>query len=178
MNHFLPEPLVMVLLIVVTRSVTTQMSLMAAWAQVPAYTSQASLTWSMGPWSARSLQLPSLHGRTVTVRPALCPPRLPTHLSLEMLQSMTVFLLVLMIINGSWMVEFTAGGPWFCCSFCRFLCTRFLKAICWRRSSWSWARFCFTSFRVTRPHSLWFPKTNCRLYSCVSLQSLVLNKKN
>ena len=53
-----------------------------------------------------------------------------TYLSLEMLQSMTVFLLVLMIINGSWMVEFRAGGPWFCCSFCRFLCTRFLKAIC------------------------------------------------
>lgn len=53
-----------------------------------------------------------------------------TYLSLEMLQSMTVFLLVLMIINGNWMVEFRAGGPWFCCSFCRFLCTRFLKAIC------------------------------------------------
>lgn len=50
-----------------------------------------------------------------------------------MLQSITVLLLVLTIKKGSCIVEFEAGGPWFCCSFCWFLCTKFLKAICCRK---------------------------------------------
>ena len=53
-----------------------------------------------------------------------------TYLSLEMLQSMTVFLLVLTIINGSWMEEFAAGWP-YKLSDTLFLSTRFLKEICW-----------------------------------------------
>lgn len=56
-----------------------------------------------------------------------------THLSLDMLQSITVLLLVLTIRKGSCIVEFKAGGPWFCCSFCWFLCTKLLNAICCRK---------------------------------------------
>ena len=45
------------------------------------------------------------------------------------LQSITVFLLVLTMIKGSWMAEFGGGGP---SRFSRSLLrsTRFLKAIC------------------------------------------------
>lgn len=50
-----------------------------------------------------------------------------------MLQSMTVLLLVFTIKKGSCIVEFKAGGPWFCCSFCWFLCTKFLNAICCKK---------------------------------------------
>jgi len=53
-----------------------------------------------------------------------------TDLSLDMLQSMTVFLLVLTRINGSWIAELGLGAP-FVCSARRLRCTRFLKAICW-----------------------------------------------
>lgn len=53
-----------------------------------------------------------------------------TYLSLEMLQSITVFLLVLTMMKGRWMTELGGGGRLACCSACRFLCTRFLKAIC------------------------------------------------
>lgn len=52
------------------------------------------------------------------------------YLSLEMLQSMTVFLLVLTMMKGRWMTELGGGGRLACCSTWRFLCTRFLKAIC------------------------------------------------
>lgn len=55
---------------------------------------------------------------------------LRTNLSLEMLQSMTVFLLVLTMMKGKWMTELGGGGLRACCSAWRFLCTRFLKAIC------------------------------------------------
>lgn len=55
---------------------------------------------------------------------------LRSYLSLEMLQSMTVFLLVLTMINGRWMTELAGGGLFVCCSLWRFRCTRFLKAIC------------------------------------------------
>lgn len=53
-----------------------------------------------------------------------------TYLSLEMLQSMTVLLLVLTMMKGRWMTELGGGGRLACCSAWRFLCTRFLKAIC------------------------------------------------
>lgn len=49
---------------------------------------------------------------------------------MEMLQSITVFLLVLTMMKGRWMTELGGGGRLACCSACRFLCTRFLKAIC------------------------------------------------
>ena len=51
-------------------------------------------------------------------------------LSFEMLQSMTVFLLVFTIMKGSWMAELGGGGP---SRFSRslFRSTRFLKAISW-----------------------------------------------
>lgn len=52
-----------------------------------------------------------------------------SYLSFEMLQSMTVFLLVFTIIKGRWMTVF-GGGLWLFCSASRFLCTRRLKAIC------------------------------------------------
>lgn len=55
---------------------------------------------------------------------------LKTNLSLEMLQSMTVFLLVLTMMKGKWMTELGGGGLRACCSAWRFLCTKFLKAIC------------------------------------------------
>lgn len=55
-----------------------------------------------------------------------------TYLSLEMLQSMTVFLLVLTIMKGRWMMELGGGGLFACCSVCLFRCTRFLKAICYK----------------------------------------------
>jgi hypothetical protein len=42
---------------------------------------------------------------------------------------MTVFLLVLTMINGSWIAEFAAGGPHLLSSD-RFLSTRFLNDIC------------------------------------------------
>ncbi len=51
-----------------------------------------------------------------------------------MLQSMTVFLLVFTMINGKWMTELAGGGLFVCCSLWRFLCTRFLKAICCNRT--------------------------------------------
>ena len=53
-------------------------------------------------------------------------------LSLEMLQSITVFLLVLTMMKGNWMAELGAGAP---SHFSRslFRSTKFLKAICWRR---------------------------------------------
>lgn len=46
---------------------------------------------------------------------------------------MTVFLLVLTMMKGSWIAEFDAGAPW---DFSKslFLCTRFLNAICWNNS--------------------------------------------
>lgn len=55
----------------------------------------------------------------------------PPYLSLDMLQSMTVFLLVFTMIKGRWIAVLGAGEP---CSFstCLFLWTRFLKAICWK----------------------------------------------
>ena len=43
-----------------------------------------------------------------------------TYLSLEMLQSMTVFLLVLTIMKGRWMTELGGGGLFVCCSDCLF----------------------------------------------------------
>jgi len=46
-----------------------------------------------------------------------------------MLQSITVFLLVLTMIKGSWIEEFSGGGPWVCCMRL-FRWTRFLNAIC------------------------------------------------
>lgn len=46
---------------------------------------------------------------------------------------MTVFLLVFTRMNGRWMTELGGGGRLACCSAWRFLCTRFLKAICWKR---------------------------------------------
>lgn len=54
-----------------------------------------------------------------------------SYLSLEMLQSMTVFLLVLTMMKGRWMMELGGGGLFACCSVCLFRCTRFLNAICW-----------------------------------------------
>lgn len=53
-----------------------------------------------------------------------------TYLSLEMLQSMTVLLLVFTMMKGRRMTEFGGGGLPACCSARRFLRTRFLKAIC------------------------------------------------
>ena len=55
-----------------------------------------------------------------------------THLSFDMLQSITVFLLVFTMINGRWIAVLAAGGP---CSlsFCLFRWTRFLKAICCKK---------------------------------------------
>lgn len=53
-----------------------------------------------------------------------------TYLSLEMLQSMTVFLLVLTMMKGRWMMELGGGGLFACSSVCLFRCTRFLNAIC------------------------------------------------
>lgn len=50
-----------------------------------------------------------------------------------MLQSMTVFLLVFTMMKGRWMTELGGGGRLACCSAWRFLCTRFLKAICYKR---------------------------------------------
>ena len=55
-----------------------------------------------------------------------------TYLSLEMLQSMTVFLLVLTMMNGSWMAALEEGAPCVL-SRCRLRSTRFLKAICCRK---------------------------------------------
>lgn len=57
------------------------------------------------------------------------------YLSLEMLQSMTVFLLVLTMMKGRWMMELAGGGLFACCSPCLFRWTRFLKAICCRARS-------------------------------------------
>jgi len=39
-----------------------------------------------------------------------------THLSFEILQSITVFLLVFTMINGKWMTELEGGGRFACCS--------------------------------------------------------------
>lgn len=52
-----------------------------------------------------------------------------SYLSLDMEQSMTVFLLVLTIIKGSCIAEFCGGGPCVVSS-SLFLITRFLNAIC------------------------------------------------
>lgn len=57
-----------------------------------------------------------------------------SYLSLEMLQSMTVFLLVLTMMKGRWMMELAGGGLFACCSPCLFRWTRFLKAICCGRA--------------------------------------------
>lgn len=43
---------------------------------------------------------------------------------------MTVFLLVLTMMKGRWMMELGGGGLFACCSVCLFRCTRFLNAIC------------------------------------------------
>lgn len=60
-----------------------------------------------------------------------------THLSGEMLQSITVLLLVFIIRKGNCIVEFKAGRLRFCSS-CWFLCTKFLNAICCRKKlKWS-----------------------------------------
>lgn len=56
-----------------------------------------------------------------------------SYLSLEMLQSMTVFLLVLTMMKGRWMMELGGGGLFACCSVCLFRCTRFLNAICCKK---------------------------------------------
>ena len=61
-------------------------------------------------------------------------PASETHLSLEMLQSMTVFLLVLTTMKGSWMAELDAGSPRVASS-CWLRCTRFLNAICCKRNN-------------------------------------------
>lgn len=53
-----------------------------------------------------------------------------------MLQSMTVFLLVLTMMKGRWMMELAGGGLFACCSPCLFRWTRFLKAICCRGGRW------------------------------------------
>lgn len=58
-----------------------------------------------------------------------------SYLSLEMLQSMTVFLLVLTMIKGRWMIELGGGGLFACCSVCLLRWTRFLKAICCKTKS-------------------------------------------
>ena len=39
-----------------------------------------------------------------------------THLSFEILQSITVFLLVFTMMNGKWMTELEGGGRFACCS--------------------------------------------------------------
>lgn len=57
-----------------------------------------------------------------------------TYLSFEMLQSMTVFLLVFTIRNGSCMAELGFGGPRRF-SFKRLRSTKFLKEM-WERISW------------------------------------------
>lgn len=57
---------------------------------------------------AKALNVPKMKGSTVT------------YLSLEMLQSMTVFLLVLTIMKGRWMMELGGGGLFACCSVCLF----------------------------------------------------------
>lgn len=61
-----------------------------------------------------------------------------SYLSLEMLQSITVFLLVLTIMKGNWIAELGLGGP---CrdSFRRFRSTKFLNEMCWRIS---WCNSC------------------------------------
>lgn len=106
------------------------------WRRKQALADDGALVWRVVSWGPRESALEDpdniTNDRNYVKQKAgrACCHWFSTYLSLEMLQSMTVFLLVLMIINGSWMVEFRAGGPWFCCSFCRFLCTRFLKAIC------------------------------------------------
>lgn len=71
----------------------------------------------------------------VTLQPFNTTALMITYLSLEMLQSMTVFLLVLTIMKGRWMMELGGGGLFACCSVCLFLWTRFLKAICWKTRS-------------------------------------------
>lgn len=77
-----------------------------------------------------------------------------THLSLEMLQSMTVFLLVLTIMKGRWMMELGGGGRFACCSVCLFLWTRFLKAICCKtRSKTSWNSNSCKELSVALQHS-------------------------
>mgnify|MGYP004589743829 CR=1 FL=1 len=60
--------------------------------------------------------------------------RLFSYLSFEMLQSMTVFLLVFTIRNGSCMAEFGFGGPRRL-SLARLRSTKFLKEIC-ERINW------------------------------------------
>lgn len=62
--------------------------------------------------------------------PSPAGPAPTAYLSFEMLQSMTVFLLVFTMMKGRWMTELGGGGRLACCSTWRFLCTRFLKAIC------------------------------------------------
>lgn len=71
---------------------------------------------------------PPLAGRPRPSSPA--GPAPTAYLSFEMLQSMTVFLLVFTMMKGKWMTELGGGGRLACCSTWRFLCTRFLKAIC------------------------------------------------
>lgn len=56
----------------------------------------------------------SLDGKLVVLKNQI------TYLSLEMLQSMTVFLLVLTIMKGRWMMELGGGGLFACCSVCLF----------------------------------------------------------
>lgn len=86
-----------------------------------------------------------------------------THLSLDMLQSIIVLLLVLTIKKGSWIVEFKDGGPWFCCSFCWFLCTKFLNAICCKtkeRKKGHWQQKSRQCFQEMKPHRSYLPILN------------------
>lgn len=80
-----------------------------------------------------------------------------------MLQSMTVFLLVFMMIKGRWMTEFSGGGLFVCCSVWRLRCTRFLNAICWtnirKNSALIWRTIILThtwpTFRVHKLPVKW-----------------------
>lgn len=66
----------------------------------------------------------------VNIRGAEVTPTACAHLSSEMLQSMTLLLLVLTMMKGRCMAVFGAGALLFCCSAWRLRCTRLLKAIC------------------------------------------------
>lgn len=78
-----------------------------------------------------------------------------TYLSLEILQSMTVFLFVLTMMKGNWIVEFGCGGPCVLHS-SRFRSTRLLNDICCKTRSCNCCVFCLIrSTRFFRSFSSW-----------------------
>ena len=80
-----------------------------------------------------------------------------SYLSFDMLQSMTVFLLVFTMIKGRWIAVLAAGEPW-SFSTCLFLCTRFLKAICWnyikKKLAWTPGPYFLTGIKFSLPTAI------------------------